>query len=41
MDAVIVQETAILTSASILQQAGVVTLAQANQQQQIALQLLG
>ena len=41
MDADIAQETANLTTASILQQAGVAILAQANQQPQIALQLLG
>jgi len=41
MDADIAQETANLTTASILQQAGIAILAQANQQPQIALQLLG
>ena len=41
MDADIAQETANLTTASIIQQAGVAILAQANQQPQIALHLLG
>ena len=41
MDADIAQETANLTTASIIQQAGIAILAQANQQPQIALQLLG
>ena len=41
MDADIAQETANLTTASIIQQATVAILAQANQQPQIALQLLG
>lgn len=41
MDADIAAETAALTRAAILQQAGVAILAQANQQPQIALQLLG
>jgi flagellin len=41
MDADIAAETAALTRNSILQQAGTAILAQANQQPQIALQLLG
>ncbi|MBF0308531.1 MAG: flagellin FliC [Magnetococcales bacterium] len=41
VDADIAQETAALTRASILQQAGTAVLAQANQQPQLALQLLG
>jgi flagellin len=41
MDADIAQETANLTRSAILQQAGTAVLAQANQQPQLALQLLG
>ncbi|MBF0283708.1 MAG: flagellin FliC [Magnetococcales bacterium] len=41
MDADVAQETANLTRSSILQQAGTAVLAQANQQPQLALQLLG
>lgn len=41
IDADIAQETAMLTRVSILQQAGTAILAQANQQPQLALQLLG
>lgn len=41
MDADIAQETSRLTKVSILQQAGTAVLAQANQQPQLALQLLG
>jgi flagellin len=41
VDADISQETATLTKYAILQQAGTAILAQANQQPQMALQLLG
>ncbi|WP_306688508.1 flagellin, partial [Candidatus Magnetominusculus xianensis] len=41
MDADIANETATLTRNAILQQAGTAVLAQANQQPQLALQLLG
>ena len=41
MDADIAAETAVLTKSAILQQAGTAILAQANQQPQLALQLLG
>ncbi|MBF0188776.1 MAG: flagellin FliC, partial [Magnetococcales bacterium] len=41
LDADIAAETATLTKNAILQQAGTAVLAQANQQPQLALQLLG
>jgi flagellin len=41
MDADIAQETSNLTKSAIMQQASTAILAQANQQPQIALQLLG
>ena len=41
LDADIAEETSMLTKLSIMQQAGTAILAQANQQPQLALQLLG